>query len=48
MSTIPAILIYLGIVGVVLAGSIWLGMLIAPRIGRLMDSTDEGPGDDDD
>jgi hypothetical protein len=40
-------LIYLAIVGVLLAGGIWFGMLIAPRLGRLMDSDEEGPGDDD-
>jgi hypothetical protein len=39
--------VYLAIVDVLVAGSIWFGMLIAPRLGRLLDSKDEGPGDDD-
>jgi ABC-type Fe3+-siderophore transport system permease subunit len=47
VSDIAAALIYLTIVAVLVAGSIWFGMLVAPRIGRLMDSDDEGPGDDD-
>lgn len=47
MSDLGAALIYLGIVGVLVVGSIWLGMLIAPRLGRLTEPKDEGPGDDD-
>lgn len=47
MSDLGAALIYLAIVGVLVAGSIWFGMLIAPRLGRLLDPKDEGPGDDD-
>jgi hypothetical protein len=41
-------LLYLAIVGVLAAGSVWVGMLVAPRLGRLLDHDDEGPGDDDD
>ena len=40
-------LVYLAIVGVLVAGAVWVGMLVAPRIARLMDDDDEGPGDDD-
>ncbi len=47
MTGIVTVVVYLGIVGLIAAGGIWLGMLIAPRIGRLMDSSDEGSGDDD-
>ena len=47
MSELAGVLVYLVIVGLLLGGAIWFGMLIAPRIGRLMDSSDEGPGDDD-
>jgi len=47
VSEVPGVLIYLLVVGLLLGGGIWLGMLVAPRIGRLMDSNDEGPGDDD-
>ena len=47
MSDLGAALIYLAIVAVLVVGSIWFGMLIAPRLGRLLDPNDEGPGDDD-
>ena len=47
MSDLASVAIYLVVVGLLLGGGIWFGMLIAPRIGRLMDSSDEGPGDDD-
>ena len=40
-------LVYLAIVGVLIAGAVWVGMLIAPRLTRLLDHDDEGPGDDD-
>ncbi len=40
-------LLYLVIVGVIVVGAVWVGMLVAPRLGRLMDDDDEGPGDDD-
>ena len=47
MSELGAALLYLAIVGVLVAGAVWVGMLIAPRLTRLMDHEDEGPGDDD-
>jgi len=40
-------LVYLAIVGVLVAGAVWVGMLVAPRIGRLMDHDDEDTVDDD-
>lgn len=46
MSELGALLVFIVIVGVVLVGGIWVGMLIAPRLGRLTDSDEEGPGDD--
>jgi hypothetical protein len=47
VSEIVAALVYIAIVGVLAAGAVWVGMLVAPRLGRLMDHDDEGPGDDD-
>ena len=47
MNELGAALLYLAIVGVLVAGAVWVGMLIAPRLTRLMDHEDEGPGDDD-
>jgi hypothetical protein len=47
VNEIGAALLYLAIVGVLIAGAVWVGMLIAPRLSRLMDRDDEGPGDDD-
>jgi hypothetical protein len=46
VSDLGAALLYLAIVGVLIAGAVWVGMLIAPRLMRLMDREDEGPGDD--
>ena len=47
MSELGAALLYLAIVGVLVAGSVWVGMLVAPRLARLMDHEDEEPVDDD-
>ena len=47
MTELITALVYLAIVGVLVAGAVWVGMLVAPRIGRLMDHDDEGTGDDD-
>lgn len=47
VSDVAAGLVYLAIVALLVAGSIWFGMLIAPRLGRLLDAQDEDPGDDD-
>lgn len=47
MNELGAAVLYLAIVGVFIAGAVWVGMLIAPRLMRLMDHDDEGPGDDD-
>lgn len=40
-------IVYLAIVELIAAGAIRLGMLIAPRLGRLMDSNDEDLDGDD-
>jgi len=47
VSELVTALVYLAIVGVLVAGAVWVGMLVAPRIARLTDDDDEGPGDDD-
>jgi hypothetical protein len=47
MNVIGDLLVFVAIVGVMLVGGIWLGMLIAPRLGRLTDDDEEGSGDDD-
>ncbi len=47
MTELGTALLYLAIVGVLVAGAVWVGMLIAPRLTRLMDHDDEGHGDDD-
>ena len=47
MSDIVTALVYLAIVGALAAGAVLVGMLVAPRLGRLMDHDEEGPGDDD-
>ena len=47
MSELGTALLYLAIIGVLVAGAVWMGMLIAPRLTRLMDRDDEGPGDHD-
>jgi len=47
VSELGVALLYLAIVGLLIAGAVWVGMLIAPRLTRLMDHDDEGPGDDD-
>jgi hypothetical protein len=47
MNDLGTALLYLAIVGVLVACAVWVGMLIAPRLMRLMDHDDEGPGDDD-
>lgn len=47
MSVIGAGLVFVLVAGVLLVGSIWIGMLIVPRLGRLGDSEEEGTGDDD-
>ena len=48
MNDLGAGLVYLAIVGVLAAGAVGVGMLVAPRLGRLLDRDDEEPGDDDD
>lgn len=47
MTEIGEVLVFVVVVGVLLVGGIWIGMLFAPRIGRLSDSEEEGSGDDD-
>lgn len=47
MNELGAALLYLAIVGVLIAGAVWVGMLIAPRLTRFMDHDDGGTGDDD-
>lgn len=51
MSELEIVLVYAVVVAVLLVGGVWIGMLIAPRLGRLTeppsDVDDEGPGDDD-
>jgi hypothetical protein len=47
VNEVATALVYLAIVGALVAGSVWVGMLVAPRLGRLLDHDDEGPGDDD-
>jgi hypothetical protein len=42
------LLVFGALVAVVAAAGIWLGMLIAPRLGRLADPPDEDEGGDDD
>jgi hypothetical protein len=39
------LVVFVGIVAVAVVGGIWLGMLVARRLGRLVDQ-DEEPGDD--
>jgi hypothetical protein len=41
------LVVFIGLVAALLVGGVWVGMLLAPRLGRLMDPDDEGPGDDD-
>jgi len=38
--------VFVGLVGLVAATGVWLGMLVAPRLGRLVEPPDEGPGAD--
>lgn len=47
MTQLFAAIILIAIAGALLAGGIWLGMLIAPRLGRFADPDDEAPSDDD-
>lgn len=47
MTSLLAAVVFIAIAGALLAGGIWLGMLIAPRLGRLADPDDEAPSDDD-
>lgn len=47
MTQIGAGLVFVLVAVVLLVGAIWIGMLIAPRLGRLSDSEEEGTGDDD-
>jgi len=47
VSAIGAGLVFVLVAGVLLVGAIWIGMLIAPRLGRLGDSEEEGTRDDD-
>ncbi len=42
-------LLVFGVAVLVIGGvGIWLGMLVAPRLGRLFERDDEEPGDGDD
>lgn len=47
MTEIGEVLVFVVVVGVLLVGGIRIGMLFAPRIGRLSESEEEGSGDDD-
>ena len=47
MSELGVALLYLAVVGVLVAGAVWVGMLVAPRLARLMDHDDEAHVDDD-
>ncbi len=47
MTQLVAALVLIAIAGALLAGGIWFGMLLAPRLGRLADPDDEAPSDDD-
>lgn len=47
MTQLVAAIVLIAIAGALLAGGIWLGMLIAPRLGRLSDPDDEASSDDD-
>ena len=47
MTAIGAGLVLVLVAGVLLVGGIWIGMLIAPRLGRLGDAEEEGTSDDD-
>jgi hypothetical protein len=42
-----AALVFLGVVALILVFGIAVGMLIAPRLGRLSEPHDEEPGGDD-
>jgi hypothetical protein len=43
----PEVLVFAGLVTVVAVVGVWLGMLVAPRLGRLAEPPDEDDGDDD-
>jgi len=47
VSSIGVALVFLLVAGALLIGAIWIGMLIAPRLGRLGDAEEEGTSDDD-
>jgi hypothetical protein len=48
VDTLIAVAVFVAIVAVVAVGGIRLGMLLAPRIDRLVGPTDEEQGADDD
>ncbi len=48
MDGLLAFVVFAALVAVVLVGGIRLGMLVAPRIGRLTERSEEEPGGDDD
>jgi hypothetical protein len=45
---VVVVAIFLGLVGIVAVVGVWLGMLLAPRLGRLTEPPDEVDGGDDD
>jgi NADH:ubiquinone oxidoreductase subunit 3 (subunit A) len=48
MEVLIALVVFAGIVVVVAVVGVRLGMLLAPRIDRLTERTEEEPGGDDD
>ena len=48
METLIPIAVFVGFVAFVAVVGVRLGMLLAPRIDRLTDRTEEEPGGDDD
>lgn len=42
------VVVFVGIVVIVAVAGIWIGILVAPRLGRLTEGPDEDDGDDDD
>ena len=47
-ATIVEALVFLALAGLIGVGGVVVGMLVAPRLGRLTDEPDEEPGGDDD
>jgi hypothetical protein len=48
METVIPIAVFFAVVAIVAVVGVRLGMLLAPRIDRLTDRTEEEPGGDDD